>query len=254
MPRRTATYRNCLRLEPFHFALPSCSVRIFSPTLSPTLSILFASCVRHWSLNSQPTTLNQPPFRLISTNFDQFRPISTEKKIRAPSGQKSPRPSLRLFAAFCAQNLCLPFQNRNLQFQRRVPRWAANSSLVIAPPALDPRHPQGWYFSRRITPRVKMRRLTISNLRREKWYSTILSDTEPLCCSGCAHSATSCSRSRFPSINPQPSTLNQKNLSTIPGSLQVIPGGYHQFQPAVFSASRGIQNQTTLSTIISNSE
>jgi len=45
----------------------------------------------------------------------------------------------------------------------------------------------------------------------------------------------------------KPSTNDQMILSTIPGSLQVIPGEYHQLQPPVFfcqASESFIQNRT----------
>jgi len=130
-------------------------------------------------------------------------------------------------------------------------------------------------------PRVKMRRLTISNLLREKWYSTIFrrrATTHLESVGGCRSNGKSRlltvaffsgvrrqlrrrpvgSINHQPStINHQPSTINQQYLSTIPASLQVIPSEYHLLQPPLFlprTAGSFIQNRTTLSTIISNSE
>ena len=123
-------------------------------------------------------------------------------------------------------------------------------------------------------PQVKMRRLTISNLRREKWYSTIFRrrTTHLESVGGCRSNGKSrlltvtngCFRDSTPAT-PHRSPLlpllpwcrpseNRSFLSTIPGSLQVIPGEYHQFQPAIFSRIVPQPNQPTLSTIISNSD
>ena len=87
-----------------------------------------------------------PPFRPIPTNSDQFRPNPTEKKVFFLFA------ILRLFAAFCAQNLSpVPAHGPPIPH-------SSFSKMVL----FETKHP-----------RVKMRRLAISNLQREKWYSTI---------------------------------------------------------------------------------
>ena len=119
-------------------------------------------------------------------------------------------------------------------------------------PRVSPSTPRKMVLFETKSPRVKMRRLAINNLRREKWYSTILRIPRP----------APALLSPLPPVHdpvfldPQLSTLNPQptNLSTILGSLQVIPGEYHQFQPAIFFPDRSSPNRTNLSTIISNSE
>jgi len=281
---------------------PNCSIlRMESPTstfvghfIPSVLSV--ASCSR----NPKPEISGQKPpgvkFRTFSSRhlhqpFPDPRPVLRRARIvlvlrprprfpslvHAPQNRTKPNEKGRgsKNRTLCINDLQQPKPNGRSVF----PHDAPANSFVIGHSSLLPRlstlHTQKWYFSRQNTPRVKMRRLAINNLRREKWYSTIFrrrATTHLESVGRCRANGKSrlltvtngCFRDSTPTtpiallccLSVAPSQ-NRSFLSTIPGPLQVIPGEYHLIQPPVFfpdSRDRSSPNQTTLSTIISNSE
>ena len=163
--------------------------RIFiSPASSLEYPEFVSVPVHSWSTVSSFV----PPFRPTSTNFDQFRP---KKNFGPPSGKNFPAMSnarcpisdfkihsLRWSLHKKEQNGTK--RGRGPQTERCVSATYKTQNGTVVPfsfttlrrslyrPLCRVRFPKMVLFETN-PPWVKMRRLTINNLRREKWYSTI---------------------------------------------------------------------------------